>query len=322
MQLTTPVPIINSASPINHTSKVLSLGSCFAENIAAKLDYYKFKNNVNPFGILFHPLAIDTIIHRAINKIPYSEDDVFLHNDFWHCSDSHSDLSSPDAPALLSKLNQGLNSLYIQIAEATHVIITYGTAWVYRHKQSNAIVANCHKIPQSQFTKELLSVTSIQDAMTNTITAIKKVNANAEIIFSISPVRHLKDGFPENQRSKAHLIAAVQQSLHEQQSNKHISYFPSYEIMMDELRDYRFYAADMLHPNQIAIDFIWERFSQASIDPAALTLMEKIDDIQKALRHRPFNPASDSHLLFLSKLKEKIAALQLQYPQLANINFL
>jgi hypothetical protein len=252
----------NSEFPIDYQSKILSFGSCFAENMAFKFDYFKFQNCVNPFGIIFNPVSIEKLIHRAINKIEFVENDIFFHNERWHCFEVHSDLSASSSELLLANLNKVLHSFRSQFQEATHLILTFGTSWVYRHKISGAIVANCHKVPQNQFDKEILAVEIIENSIKNNINLIQSINPNCNFIFTISPVRHIKDGFVENQRGKAHLITALQSAICNLQS---AIYFPSYEIVMDELRDYRFYAEDMLHPNQTAIDYIWIKFFESAI---------------------------------------------------------
>jgi hypothetical protein len=312
MQFRTQIPIVKCDLPIDYNSQIMSLGSCFAENIGKKLDYFKFQNQVNPFGIIFNPISIEKLIERAINKIEFSESDIFFHNERWHCYEVHSDLSHSNATVFLKNLNQILESTYHQISKSTHLIITYGTSWVFRNQSTKSIVANCHKVPQNQFVKEILSIETIEQSIQNTIDVIKSVNPNCAFIFTISPVRHIKDGFVENQRSKAHLIAAI----HETYSSKSTihNYFPSYEIMMDELRDYRFYAEDMLHPNQVAIDYIWKRFSQAQISEACYPIMEEVDSIQKGQTHRPFNTDSDSHRKFIKNLQIKISRLQEKLP--------
>jgi hypothetical protein len=185
---------------------------------------------------------------------------------------------------------------------------------VYRNIERNTIVANCHKVPQKQFTKELLSVEVIEKSIQNTLDLIDEINPNCNVIFTISPVRHLKDGFVENQRSKAHLITALHKV--NSQKPKAKSYFPSYEIMMDELRDYRFYAEDMLHPSPIAIDYIWERFSETNISRESHSTMKEVDTIQKSLKHRPFNVNSNSHIIFLEKLNHRIVQLQVRFPKI------
>jgi hypothetical protein len=293
------------------------LGSCFAVNIGQKLDYFKFENVTNPFGILFHPAALQKFISFAINRKQFTEDDIFYHNERWHSFDAHSDLSHPDKDTLLANLNAATTSAHANIKTATHILITLGTAWVYRYSQNNELVANCHKVPQKEFTKELLSTTAIKESLQDIIAMLSDANPAAPVIFTVSPVRHIKDGFTQNQWSKANLISALHEVLDTEHQLLNTAYFPSYEIMMDELRDYRFYAEDMLHPNQTAIDYIWERFTQAWVSADAEEIMKTVDTIQKGLKHRSFNPDSAQHAAFLSKLDDKITALQMKYPHIS-----
>ena len=311
MNFTTKIPITQNANPIDYNSKIVSFGSCFAENMGDKLLYYKFQTQVNPFGIIFNPFSIEKLIERVVLQRYFTKDDIFFFNERWHCYEVHSELSDADSEVFLSKLNQILSDTQKQLQQATHIIITYGTSWVYRHIETNAIVANCHKVPQKQFSKELLSIDSIQKSIQNTVSLIATLNPKCNFIFTVSPVRHLKDGFVENQVSKAHLIAAIYATTNTKQQT--LNYFPSYEIMMDELRDYRFYAEDMIHPSQVAIDYIWEQFKESSIPETAYVTMDVVESIQKGLAHRPFNPNSESHQKFEANLKEKIATLEAQY---------
>ena len=311
MNFTTKIPITQNANPIDYNSKIVSFGSCFAENMGDKLLYYKFQTQVNPFGIIFNPFSIEKLIERVVLQRYFTKDDIFFFNERWHCYEVHSELSDADSEVFLSKLNQILLDTQKQLQQATHIIITYGTSWVYRHIETNGIVANCHKVPQKQFSKELLSIDSIQKSIQNTVSLIATLNPKCNFIFTVSPVRHLKDGFVENQVSKAHLIAAIYATTNTKQQT--LNYFPSYEIMMDELRDYRFYADDMMHPSSMAIDYIWERFAATQIAASAITTMELVQTIQKGLAHRPFNPNSKSHQKFEANLKEKIATLEAQY---------
>jgi hypothetical protein len=312
MKFTTAVPISKSKFPIDYQSKIMAFGSCFAENMARKFDYYKFQNSCNPFGILFHPLAIENAISRALHLELFEEKELFFNNERWHNFDIHSDLSHSDKEELLNEINNLLATTNQNLREASHVIITYGTAWVYRDKQTNKWVANCHKVPQQNFDKELLSVSALEKSIQNTVKLIEKVNPNCKIIFTISPVRHLKDGFIENQRSKSNLIAALHSTIDIPNSTK--NYFPSYEMMMDELRDYRFYAEDLIHPNQVAIDYIWERLVESSVSEEAISVMKEVEAIQRDLSHRPFNPSSESYQKFQLQLDSKIKKLKLDFP--------
>lgn len=315
MQFTTQIPITKNSFPIGYDSHILSLGSCFAVNIGQKLEYYKFRNTINPFGILFHPLAIEKIISYALSKKTFSKADIFFHNERWHCFDAHSDLSNADADSLINSLNTASLLLNDAVRSASHIIITLGTAWAYKHNETNETVANCHKVPQKEFTKELLEPESIKQSLQSSINMVREMNTDAQVIFTVSPVRHIKDGFTENQWSKANLISAVQQFIR-QESSEHITYFPSYEIMMDELRDYRFYGEDMIHPNQTSIDYIWQRFTESFINENSPKTMEDVASVQKSLSHRSFNPDSEQHKKFILKLKDKMDALQQQHPQI------
>jgi len=308
MNFTTKIDIPKTQNPIDYNSKIVSLGSCFAENMGDKFQYFKFQSAINPFGIIFNSVSIEKIIGRVVNDVLFTEEDIFFYNERWHCFEVHSDLSHSDKAEFVTNLNQILVETKRQLQEASHIIITYGTSWVYRNIEQNTIVANCHKVPQKQFAKELLSVETIKKSIEKTLSLIQSINPNCDFIFTVSPVRHLKDGFVENQVSKSHLLTAVYHVLKES-----ATYFPSYEIMMDELRDYRFYAEDMLHPSQTAIDYIWERLRESTISETAYPTMDAVENIQKALQHRPFNPHSESHKKFESNLQSKIATLVAQY---------
>jgi lysophospholipase L1-like esterase len=316
MQFRTQIPITKADFSINYQSEILSLGSCFAENMGAKFEYFKFKSEVNPFGIIFNSVSLEKLIRRSVQKAYFTEKDIFFHNESWHCFDVHSELSNFDKEAFLKHLNQLIDSTNQHIQQATHFIITLGTAWVYRNIESQQIVANCHKVMQKHFTKELLSVEGIEESLQNLIGLITSVNSNAKFVFTVSPVRHIKDGFAENNLSKAHLITAIHKVIapFRNLEMSKCNYFPSYEIMMDELRDYRFYAEDMLHPNAIAIDYIWSRFYEHYVDEKEFPIMQQVNDVQKALQHRSFNPDSVNHQKFLQNLNQKINTLATDYP--------
>jgi len=313
MKLQTQIPLNKADNPIDYSRQILLLGSCFSENIGAKLNYFKFRTEQNPFGILFHPLAIENLIENAVQQKKYTDKDVFFLNEQWHCFDAHSDLSATSKEDLLVELNSALGVTRNHLEAASHIIITLGTAWVYRDNETNQIVANCHKVPQKQFQKHLLSIQEIKNSLENTRKQIQIINKEVQIVFTISPVRHLKDGFIENQRSKAHLISAVHSFLSPRVESRGF-YFPSYEIMMDELRDYRFYKTDMIHPNTLAIDYIWEKFCEVWISNETIATMKQVDEIQRGLNHRPFNPNSEQHQKFQKSLREKISYIKKEHP--------
>ncbi len=314
VKLQTQIPISKEVrNPISYKSNILLLGSCFSENIGHQLSYYKFDSAQNPFGILFHPKAIEQLIANAINEKNYSNDDVFLLHERWHSFEAHSSLSNSDQKILLKNLNKSIQLTHQRLLHTSHVFITLGTAWVYRHIESDTIVANCHKVPQKKFLKELLSVSEITESLEAIVSLIRSVNKKVSITFTVSPVRHLKDGFTENQLSKSHLISAIHQVV---DGGRTSSYFPAYELMMDELRDYRFYKEDLIHPNKTAIHYIWNRFAETWIDQNAKSTMEQIEKIQNGLSHRAFNPDSEAHQQFLKTLQEQIQTLQRVHPHI------
>jgi hypothetical protein len=311
MKLQTQIPLKKETKNlINYDSNIFLLGSCFSENIGNKLSHFKFQSIQNPFGILFHPKAIETLITNAVNQKVYSNEDVFLQNEVWHSFDVHSSLSSENDKSLLKKINSAISVTNKKLKEASHIIITLGTSWVYRFIETDTIVANCHKIPQKKFLKELLTVDEITKILSTILVLLKSINKNIHITFTVSPIRHLKDGFVENTQSKSNLISAIHTIL----VDTNVSYFPSYEIMMDELRDYRFYAEDMIHPNKTAINYIWEKFVDTRFSEESLPTMKEIEAIQKGILHRPFHEKSEQHQHFLEKIVKRKNKIKSQFP--------
>jgi hypothetical protein len=311
MKFTTPIQLQEYPKKIDYQSHVFSMGSCFAEHMGQKFDYFQFAHLTNPFGIIFNPVSLEHIISRVVDCRKFTENDLFFYNEGWHCFEVHSECSHSQKEDMLLYLNQQLEQAHCFLSKADFFILTMGTAWVYRHVESNEIVANCHKVPAAQFRKELLDVNTITTSLHTVMKKVLQWNPKIQFVFTVSPVRHLKDGFVENQRSKSHLITALHTSLSHLPSSH---YFPSYEIVMDELRDYRFYEADLLHPNAIAIDYIWEKFTESLIEPAVYPLMKEVDSIQKSLQHRPFNPHSEAHQQFQEQLALRIEKLKAHIP--------
>ena len=310
MQLQTQIPLSQESPLIDYRSRILLIGSCFAEHIGAKLDYYQFHNCINPLGIYFHHKAIETFVERLVNQRPFSSNDVFEHEEQWHSFEAHSRVSQSSEEELLQVLNDQMLLTSEVLNDASHIFLTLGSAWGYQLKETGKWVANCHKIPQKQFTKEIWEVEALEVCLSNILDMIGRINPNAHVVFSVSPVRHLKDGFQENQRSKAHLITVVQQLV----ASGRAKYFPAYELMMDELRDYRFYAADMVHPNELAVSYIWERFNSSWIDATVHEEMREVDAIRKGLAHRPSNQMSQAHQKFRDVLNARIAKLLERHP--------
>ncbi|HPF10917.1 MAG TPA: GSCFA domain-containing protein [Flavobacteriaceae bacterium] len=311
MKLQTHIPLSAKEPTIDYQSQLLLMGSCFTENIGTKLSYDQFRNLQNPFGVIFNPISLERLVLRAIREDVFTEKDVFEYGGLWHCFEVHSSLSALTQEKILGQLNLQLQVLRKSLLEASHLIFTLGTAWVYRHKETDLVVANCHKVPQLQFSKALLSIESIQNSLRQMVSAIFDGNPKATMIITVSPVRHLKDGFVGNTQSKAQLIAALHPLV---SSRKQVHYFPSYELLLDELRDYRFYAEDLLHPNSLAIDYLWEKFQSVWVDPETEPLRKEVDGIQKALCHRPLQTSSKEFQEFTTTLQNRIANLKTRMP--------
>lgn len=300
-------------TPMNYSSQILSMGSCFSENIGNKLADYKFNIIANPFGILYNPESIANAIDLLIKKKRFNKEDLFEHQGVWHSFYHHSRFSHTHANQCLKNINQALTQASEKLQTTNFILITLGTAWVYELKSTGKIVSNCHKISATNFRRFKLNTCDIVERYTALINKIKTKNPSCQVIFTISPVRHLKDGAAENQLSKATLINGVHELV---ETFDQVHYFPSYEIMMDDLRDYRFYASDMIHPSEQAVEYIWEKFKTACIDNTNYQTMHTIDKIKSAVNHRPFQPNTVPHKKFLNNTLQKIYQLQSDYPDL------
>ena len=311
MKFRSEIKIPPFPSPIDYSSKIFGLGSCFVDNIKQKLDFYRFQNQINPFGVIFNPYSINNILKRIIHQNNFRSQELFFHENLWKSFQLHSSFNQTDKEEYLKEINNKLELAGSFLKTSDWVFITLGTAWVYKLIKTDEIVSNCHKVPQKEFQKHLLSPTEISANLIEIIEQIKTFNPQTKILFSISPVRHLKDGFVENTQSKSHLHVALQPLI----DKKNTFYFPSYEILMDDLRDYRFYKKDFVHPNELAIEYIWEKFQDSMISSKVVEDMKSIEKIQKQLGHRPFT--KEKPILSI-KVKEKILKIQEKYP---HINF-
>ncbi|MFZ1783827.1 MAG: GSCFA domain-containing protein [Ferruginibacter sp.] len=295
---------------INHRQKLLLIGSCFTEQIGTKLSNHKFSVLDNPNGILFNPVSITRSVSSYINNKQYRETDLFYQNESWNSWEHHSRFSHPDKAVCLACINESQTKAHEFLKHADWLLITLGSAFVYE-LEDQQVVANCHKVPTDKFTKRLLAVEEIYAALQMMNEAALAVNPGLKIIFTISPVRHLRDGFVENNRSKAALIQAVHQLA---DKNNNCFYFPAYELVIDDLRDYRFFAEDMVHPNYAATNYVWEKFTAACIDEPSQQLMKEIAVIVSAKNHKAFNPSSELHKKFLQTNLDKVNKLQQQFP--------
>jgi hypothetical protein len=316
MQLQTKVAIEKPNFAIRHEDKLMSLGSCFAQNMADKLDLHKFNIISNPFGILYNPLSIAKSLEAILNEKTYTKEDLFHHNERWHSFDHHSDFSHSALEATLNTINSNIKNARQRLIEAQILIITLGTANVFFKKATNELVGNCHKIPNHQFEKRIIEVKEVVTALKKSFDAIRTQNPGIKIILTLSPIRHFKDGLIENQRSKATLLLAIHELVNHALVNKckDLYYFPAYEITLDELRDYRFYKADMVHLSDVALDYIWEKFCETFFLDTTIAMNAKFSKLHQALRHRPFNPASGQHQAFLKKQSEQCKKFQKDFP--------
>lgn len=296
---------------LDYQSNILTLGSCFSENMGLKMKNVFFKTEINPFGVLYNPISILNSIQLLLQNKKFTASDIFEYKSLWHSFAHSSSFSDVSSELCLSKMNERISFASEFIKSTDVLLITFGTAWVFTDKESGRVVSNCHKLPAAKFNRRRLTVDEITEAYSDLLTKLKALYPNLNVVFSVSPIRHWKDGAHENTISKSTLLLAVD-ALQNQFGNVH--YFPAYELLMDELRDYRFYAEDMLHPNQTAIDYIWIKFFENYISESEFRLMNAICEIQRALKHRPFNPNTERHQNFLSSLETKIIKIKEKLP--------
>lgn len=295
--------------------KNLFMGSCFTENIGAKMEALKYPVDINPFGILYNPLSVANGLQILLDQKTFSAKNLVEHNGLWHSFSHHGRFSHTEQHKALDEINRRIKSSSAFLMQANFLFITFGTAWIYRYKKSGELVSNCHKIPAGEFVRERLSVQQIVEVYRELLKEIWKKNPTVKVVFTISPIRHWKDGAIENQRSKSTLIVAVDQLIQEFSAEK-CAYFPSYEIVMDELRDYRFYSEDMLHISELAIKHIWLRFEEALIDAESIEISSEVQKICNALKHRPINKKSLDYSKFLVSFLKKTEVLENRFPYL------
>jgi hypothetical protein len=297
---------------VNLQHKLFLLGSCFTEQVGNYLNQHYFQTLQNPHGILFNPLSMALALESYMERKQYAPADLFYDQELWGSWQHHTRFSSPEATETLAMINTEINAAHDFLKSADWLLLTIGSAFVYRLKDGN-LVANCHKVPADKFSKTMLSPSEIVAAYTALLEKLRVFNPNLKLIFTISPVRHLRDGLIENNRSKAVLIQAIHELVN---ATSHASYFPSYELVIDDLRDYRFYAEDMVHPNYAATRYVWEKFSEAAIDPQSQVLMKELNQLRNARQHKAFNPKSIAHQRFVQTHLQLAEQLLAKYPYL------
>ena len=282
------------------------MGSCFADNIGQIMQQCCFPVTVNPFGTVYNPLSIAQSLQRLQSAQPFTEQEMIQSGDVYTSFFHHSKFAHPDKKSFLETANVSLLKGADVLRKAEFIILSLGTAWVYRYKENGVVVNNCHKIPAANFTRAMLTVEEVTAAL---LPLIK--TSNAQWILTVSPIRHWKDGAHGNQLSKATLLLAIE---HLQQAHNNVRYFPAYEIMMDELRDYRFYANDMLHPSSLAIDYIWQRFSEVALTSETKTILLEVEKLVAAKQHRLLHPDTESSRHFQQRLQQQIVDFSAKYP--------
>ncbi len=295
-----------STFPISHSSKVLSLGSCFAQTIGSKMQAAKFDVLVNPFGTLFHPLNLADLLSQALVQGQMDPSGVVEREGIFVHYAAHSDVKGGTHTELGENYTRQMLRLHHALKEATHLVLTLGTAWIYHHKEFGR-VANCHKQPAALFEKKLSSLEGLALELESVLKKLLQQNPNLKIILTLSPVRHTKEGISENQLSKSLLRVLCAQL---EQQLEAVTYFPAYEILVDELRDYRFYKSDLVHPSEEAENYIWEKWQQFSFSAETQQKVTEIQKIQLELAHRSFNPGSEAHRKFLHNLLGKLERMQ------------
>jgi hypothetical protein len=300
-----------SYQKISHKEALLMLGSCFSEHIGRRLSDLKFNLHSNPFGIMFNPESMRMMLDRMMEKRQFKDEDVFEKDGQWFCFEAHSSISANTKAGLLNTLNAIIGEWSRKLKTADFLSITFGSAFAYERKDNKQIVANCHKLPQALFNKVLIEPQYLIASYKTLLEKLKQFNPSLNILFTVSPVKHLRDGVEENSLSKAILLQAVHGLV---KTFDHCFYFPAYELVTDDLRDYRFYKEDMAHPNEQAIDYVWQKFINVYFNEETCLLCEQLEQISQAMKHRFFHENSETTMNFKKKFHDKCLLFQSHYP--------
>lgn len=310
INLRTKIPIQTYNFNIDYKSKLMFIGSCFTENIGNKLKNAKFNVNINPFGILYNPISVKNSLNILMQEKLFNESDIFFFNERWNSYFHHSNFSYPNKNKTLNNINLHIKASSKYLKETDILFITFGTSWVYELANTKQVVSNCHKVPAKEFNRKILEVNEITSEYFKLVDDLQKFNRNLKIIFTISPIRHIKDGLSENNLSKSILKIAINEII---KKKNNCYYFPAYEILIDDLRDYRFYEKDLLHPNNIAIEYIFNNLGNSFFSDETFTIYNEITKISQAKLHRPFNNKSSNYYNFIETNIHKIKKLQEKY---------
>ena len=314
MKLYTPVERPAVRPCIGYAHRLMLLGSCFATNIGTRLADAKFRCDVNPYGVLYNPLSISAALREVGEGKVYAPGDLYEHQGLWHSAMHHGDFSAATPEEVLSRINGRLRKAAEELDKADFLLLTWGTAWVYEDRGTGRVAGNCHKLPERCFRRRRLSVDEIAEDMEALLAALWAKNERLQVVLTVSPIRHVRDGLHDNQLSKSTLLLAAERLT--QVFRGRVFYFPAYELLMDELRDYRFYADDLVHPSPVAVEYVWERFKEWCLEPEADAAMRACEEIRKALAHKPLHPDSEEYKRFLGQIVLKMERLNGKYPYL------
>ena len=312
MKLLTPVERPALRPSIGYAHRLMLMGSCFAAHIGARLQEARFRCDANPYGVLYNPLSISVALREMLAGKVYAAADLYPHQGLWHSPMHHGDFSAATPAEALQRINSRLRPASAALPALDFLLLTWGTAWVYEDRETGHVAGNCHKRPETCFLRRRLAVDEIVEDAASLFDALWQQNASLQVVLTVSPIRHVRDGLHDNQLSKATLLLAADRLCAAFPGR--VFYFPAYELLQDELRDYRFYADDLVHPSPLAVRYVWERFAQWCLSPEAVRLMAEVEDIRKALAHRPLHPESEEYKRFLGQIVLKMERLNGKYP--------
>jgi hypothetical protein len=315
MEFRTTVKTGENRSWLHHSDSVVLLGSCFSDNIGAKMHGALFNATVNPMGTLYNPMSIARAVQQLIDNQPVAGQTLFMQGGVWNSFDFHSRHSLPDKQATIDRMNQRIELGHNALKSAQLLTVTLGTAIVYRLKATGEIVANCHKVPGHEFERQMAQVGDMVQVLDGMLTSLHEFNPELRVIFTVSPIRHIADGLDTNSLSKARLRVAIQEAI--DRHSDYCDYFPAYEIMIDDLRDYRFYASDMVHPSDVAVEYIWQAFQATYLDDRSALAVARCERIHKRLQHRPMSANRETVERFNNDTASVVRNLIKEYPYLA-----
>lgn len=315
MRLRTEINCQPSKIKINHSDKILLLGSCFSTEIGSLLERHQFHTSVNPFGTIYNAYSIAKLINKSCHNQTIDASEVLLNSTtgLYHHFDFHSSFNHPNPNTVLDHCNNTLRQTKSILTDASLIVITLGTSYIHQH-HTHGLVANCHKVSSQSFNKQLLSIQEQYTSLTQAIANIRTINKNATFLFTVSPVRHIKEGLANNQLSKAYLRSTVEALI---QEHEDCIYFPSYEVLVDDLRDYRFYKEDLIHPNATAVKYIWDLFGNTYFDPTTIAINREVDKLLLSITHRPLNPQSEGSKKHRVETLEKIKDFETKHPEIS-----